>query len=44
MFEKVTGLQHIGIGVENHEESWAWYRRYFGWDIPFLNIWKSKEK
>jgi catechol 2,3-dioxygenase-like lactoylglutathione lyase family enzyme len=29
----ISGIQQIGIGVENLEESWAWYRKYFGMDI-----------
>ena len=30
-------MQHIGIGVADHEASWKWYRTYFGLDIPFFN-------
>jgi catechol 2,3-dioxygenase-like lactoylglutathione lyase family enzyme len=29
----VCGIQQIGIGVENIEEAWAWYRKYFGMDV-----------
>jgi catechol 2,3-dioxygenase-like lactoylglutathione lyase family enzyme len=29
----ISGIQQIGIGVENISEAWAWYRKYFGMDI-----------
>jgi len=29
----ISGIQQIGIGVENIQEAWAWYRKYFGMDI-----------
>jgi catechol 2,3-dioxygenase-like lactoylglutathione lyase family enzyme len=29
----ISGIQQIGIGVENIEEAWAWYRKYFGMDV-----------
>ena len=31
--KKITGIQQIGIGVENVHEAWKWYRQYFGMDI-----------
>ena len=37
MYSKINGVQHIGIGVKNHEESWKWLRKYFRMDIPFFN-------
>ncbi|MBR1539301.1 MAG: VOC family protein [Bacteroidales bacterium] len=37
MKEKVIcGLQQVGIGVKNAEESWNWYRENFGIDIPVV--------
>lgn len=29
----ISGIQQIGIGVENIEESWAWYKKFFGMDV-----------
>ena len=37
MYFKINGIQHIGIGVKNHEASWSWLRRYFRMDIPFFD-------
>jgi hypothetical protein len=31
----IHGIQHLGVGVPNHEASWKWYRKFFGMDIPF---------
>lgn len=31
--KKITGIQQIGIGVENANEAWKWYRQHFGVDI-----------
>jgi len=37
MKEKVIcGLQQVGIGVKNADESWKWYRENFGIDIPVV--------
>ena len=30
----ICGIQQIGIGVPDVEKAWAWYRRYFGMDVP----------
>jgi len=30
----ISGIQQIGIGVDNIEASWKWYRRHFGMDVP----------
>lgn len=32
----ISGIQQIGIGNTNLEKNWAWYRKYFGMDIPVL--------
>ena len=32
----ITGIQQVGIGVENMEEAWAWYRKQFGMDVPIF--------
>ncbi len=31
--KKITGIQQIGVGVEDVLTSWKWYRKYFGMDI-----------
>lgn len=31
--KKITGIQQIGIGVDDVHEAWKWYRRNFGMDI-----------
>lgn len=37
MKEKVIcGLQQVGIGVRNADETWKWYRENFGIDIPVV--------
>jgi catechol 2,3-dioxygenase-like lactoylglutathione lyase family enzyme len=30
----VSGIQQIGVGVRDLEQSWRWYRRHLGLDIP----------
>ena len=30
----ISGIQQVGIGIPNVQEAWAWYRTYFGMDIP----------
>ncbi len=30
----ISGIQQIGIGVDNVESSWKWYRKHFGMDVP----------
>ena len=30
----ISGIQQVGIGIPNVHEAWAWYRKYFGMDIP----------
>ena len=37
MYKSINGIQHIGVGVPNHEKSWKWYRQNFGMDICFFN-------
>ena len=38
MKEKVIcGLQQVGVGVKDAKESWKWYRKYFGIDIPVVD-------
>ena len=36
-YKLINGMQHIGIGVEDIDRTWKWYRRYFGLDIPFFD-------
>lgn len=33
----ISGIQQIGIGVKNVEESWKWYRQNFGMDIKVFD-------
>ena len=33
----IHGIQHLGVGVPDHELSWKWYRKFFGMDIPLFN-------
>ena len=38
MKEKVIcGLQQVGVGVKDAKESWKWYRKHFGIDIPVVD-------
>lgn len=37
MFKTINGIQHVGVGVPNHGESWKWYRQNFGMDICFFD-------
>ncbi|PIF05358.1 MAG: glyoxalase [Draconibacterium sp.] len=33
---KINGIQQLGIGVENLEEAWKWYREHFAMDIKMF--------
>lgn len=33
----IHGIQHLGVGVPEHEQAWKWYRKFFGMDIPLFN-------
>jgi catechol 2,3-dioxygenase-like lactoylglutathione lyase family enzyme len=33
----ISGIQQIGIGVENVDVAWAWYRKHFGMDVPIFD-------
>lgn len=30
----ISGIQQVGVGVNNAEEAWVWYRKHFSMDIP----------
>ena len=32
----ISGIQQVGIGVENLEEAWYWYAKHFGMDLPIF--------
>ena len=32
----ICGIQQLGIGCKNANESWAWYRMFFGVDVKIL--------
>ena len=31
--KKITGIQQVGVGVEDVHQAWKWYRQHFGMDI-----------
>ncbi|WP_372933440.1 VOC family protein [Mariniphaga sediminis] len=33
MTGKINGIQQLGVGVENLQEAWKWYREHFSMDI-----------
>ena len=33
----INGIQQVGIGVEDVDASWDWYRKHFGFDIPVFD-------
>lgn len=33
MANKINGIQQLGVGVENIQEAWKWYRKHFAMDI-----------
>ena len=35
--ELISGIQQVGIGVPNADESWEWYRKNFGLNVPIFN-------
>ncbi|AYB33691.1 MULTISPECIES: VOC family protein [Chryseolinea] len=30
----ISGIQQVGIGVQDADAAWAWYRKHFGMDVP----------
>ena len=30
----ISGIQQVGVGIPDVYAAWAWYRKYFGMDIP----------
>ncbi len=32
----ISGIQQVGLGVVNAEETWAWYRKMLGMDVPIF--------
>ena len=30
----ISGIQQLGIGVADRNKAWAWYRKYFGMNVP----------
>ena len=37
MYKRINGIQHVGVGVAHHEDSWRWYRKFLGLDIAMFN-------
>jgi catechol 2,3-dioxygenase-like lactoylglutathione lyase family enzyme len=33
----ISGIQQVGIGVQNVYEAWTWYRHFFGADVPIFD-------
>ena len=33
----ISGIQQVGIGVQNVYEAWTWYRHFFGTDVPIFD-------
>lgn len=33
----ITGIQQVGVGVQNVPEAWQWYRRVLGFDVPVFD-------
>lgn len=33
----ISGIQQVGIGVQNSPEAWRWYRRMLGFDVPVFD-------
>lgn len=33
----ISGIQQVGVGVENVEEAWGWYRKVLGFDVPVFD-------
>lgn len=33
----ISGIQQVGVGVENVEEAWKWYRKVLGFDVPVFD-------
>ena len=31
--KEITGIQQIGIGVNNLFDAWKWYKNHFGMDV-----------
>lgn len=36
MSYQINGIQQIGLGVEDAEQAWAWYRKSFGMNVPIF--------
>lgn len=32
----INGIQQIGLGVDNADEAWSWYRQTFGLNVPIF--------
>jgi catechol 2,3-dioxygenase-like lactoylglutathione lyase family enzyme len=33
----ISGIQQVGVGCQNVQETWAWYRRFLGADVPVFD-------
>ena len=40
----ISGIQQVGVGVDNVMEAWDWYRKNLGFDIPVVNAPGTAEK
>lgn len=37
MYKRINGIQHIGVGVLDSEESQRWYRKFLGMDVRLFD-------
>ena len=37
MLDKINGIQQLGVGVEDVQEAWKWYREHFSMDIRMFD-------
>ncbi len=33
----ISGIQQVGIGVQNVPDAWKWYRQVLGFDVPVFD-------
>lgn len=36
MAYNISGIQQLGIGVQNADQAWSWYNRHFSMDVPIF--------
>jgi hypothetical protein len=33
----ISGIQQVGVGVQNVPDAWKWYRKVLGFDVPVFD-------